>query len=56
MGKARPEAADEEVERVLFEGKGLSPAGVVASGCQGTLLEGGGLTGVGVVGCDSCDC
>lgn len=55
MGNARPEAADEDVERVLFEGTGLSPVGVVWSGCEGmteTKLVGGGLMGVGgVVGC-----
>jgi len=55
MGKARPEATDEDVERVLFEGTGLSSAGVEGSVCEGmtgTKLVGGGLMGVGgVVGC-----
>lgn len=52
MGKARPEAVDEEVERVLFEGIGLSPAEVDGSNCEGmreTKLVGGGLMGVGGV-------
>jgi len=55
IGKARPEAADEEVERVLFERTGLSPTGVGGGGCEGmtgTKLVGGGLMGVGgVAGC-----
>jgi hypothetical protein len=54
MGKARPEAIDEDVERVLFEGAGLSPAGVDGRSCEGmkgTKLVDGGLMGVGVVGC-----
>jgi hypothetical protein len=51
IGKARPEAADEEVERVLFEEIGLSPARVGGSGCEG-MMGSGGLMGVeGVVGC-----
>ena len=52
MGKARPEATDEDVERVLFEGIGLSPVGADGSGCEGmtgTKLVGGGLMGVGGV-------
>lgn len=32
MGKARPEVIDEDVERVLFEGTGLSPVEVDGSG------------------------
>ena len=55
MGKARPEATDEDVVRVLFEGTGLSPVGVDGRGCEGitgTKLVAGGLMGVGgVVGC-----
>ena len=55
IGKAHPEAAEEEVERVLFEVTGLSPAGLEESDCRGvtgTTLMGEGRTGVGVVvGC-----
>lgn len=56
MGKARPEVADEEVESVLFERTGLSPARVDGSGCEGmkgTKLVGGGPMGIAeLVVCD----
>jgi len=55
VGKARPEGADDEVERVLFEGTGLRLAtveGVGREGRTGTILVGNGLMGVGgVAGC-----
>ena len=54
VGKARPEGADDEVERVLFEGTGLRPARVEElgrDGRTGTILEGSGLMGVGGVVC-----
>ena len=54
VGKARPEGADDEVERVLFEGKGSRLAtveGVGREGRTGTIMVGSGLMGVGVAGC-----
>jgi len=47
VGKVHPEGADEEVERVLFEGTGLRPArveGLGREGRTGTVLVGSGLT------------
>jgi len=53
VGKARPEGADDEVERVLFEGKGMRLAmveGVGHKGRTGTIMVGSRLMGVGVAG------